>query len=62
MATLEQEKSFGERNGERARNIGLAAILLGLLPVPTLHVLLGPGVVAAAGGEVWRRVSKPKQR
>lgn len=59
MAGLEQEKSFGERNGERARNVGLVLVVVGF--VPALNFLIVPALGFAAGGEVVRRVSKPKQ-
>ncbi|EKD65660.1 MAG: hypothetical protein ACD_50C00023G0002 [uncultured bacterium] len=59
MAGLEQEKSFGERNGERVRNVSLLFMAVGL--VPGLNFLIFPSLVVAGGGEAVRRVSKPKQ-
>ncbi len=53
-----ENKSFGEINGERARNIGLVLVVAGLFASGTL-VFVGGGLAGA--GEIWRRTSKPKK-
>lgn len=61
MVRLEQQpgKGFGEGSGETVRNVGALAAVLGIFP--PLRALLIPGLLLAAGGEIFRRVTKPKQ-
>lgn len=60
MAGKESGKNFGERNGERVRNVGILVAILGLLPM--LSALVIPGVGLAASGEVFKNVSKPTKK
>lgn len=53
------EKNFGERFGEGSRNVGIGLLAISLFVRPDIFFKAGLGL--AIGGEIFRRVSKPKQ-
>ncbi len=60
MKENQGQLGFAEKTGANVRNVGIVIAVLGLLPM--LEALVLPGVGLAVSGEIFKRVTKKKQK